>query len=173
MGPSPRVRGKLQWHKGGVSSIRSIPARAGETPSGPCLGSSEWVHPRACGGNCSATLLRRLLESPSPRVRGKLGSDASSLFCSGSIPARAGETERRFTGSVTSTVHPRACGGNSRSFTRPFSSRGPSPRVRGKLEWVQFPTFDPRSIPARAGETNHRLRSWCFQPVHPRACGGN
>ena len=50
-GPSPRVRGKRKQWLSHPLSIRSIPARAGETPHQRGKPHKLPVHPRACGGN--------------------------------------------------------------------------------------------------------------------------
>ena len=69
---------------------------------------------------------------PSPRVRGKPIAMIRKASGCGSIPARAGETERRDRSLISLEVHPRACGETRRA-------EGPRSRLR--------------SIPARAGET--------------------
>ena len=54
--------------------------------------------------------------------------------------------------SATMQVYPRECGGALRPATFIISRSGLSPRVRGSLIPVTFPTLCPRSIPASAGE---------------------
>src|SRR5690606_16429037 len=70
-GPSPRVRGRRVLIYYGVKYTRSIPARAGETTPALRGSHSEWVHPRACGGDAQFLGDTLLKQGPSPRVRGR------------------------------------------------------------------------------------------------------
>ena len=73
-GPSPRVRRKRLFKflaKFAKLEKRSIPARAGETPSSISCDSGMKVHPRACGGNAKEEGDFAHHYGPSPRVRGK------------------------------------------------------------------------------------------------------
>ena len=150
----------------------SIPARAGETASAFLRTTTTAVHPRACGGNAATLPWPRRSSGPSPRVRGKHASYLRPRLKEGSIPARAGETNRRIQSSVSDPVHPRACGGNPCLFTYASDHRGPSPRVRGKPVAAAAHTAGG-SIPARAGETAPEPARPACSAVHPRACGGN
>ena len=91
-GPSPRVRGKRSASPFCGSGQGSIPARAGETSLLPASASRMRVHPRACGGNQTGYACLKCSNGPSPRVRGKPALQGHTWCCSGSIPARAGET---------------------------------------------------------------------------------
>ena len=111
----------------------------------------------------------------------------------GSIPAHAGETIPVDGGWHLTTVHPRACGGNSvctrkdascrgpsracggNSFSARHSSstNGPSPRMRGKRKRAGHRVDRRGSIPAHAGETSMETTGCSLRRVHPRACGGN
>ena len=106
-------------------------------------------------------------------MRGKPGGRLPAPALQRSIPARAGETRRATSCSRSTTVHPRACGGNQAGdFLLPLYN-GPSPRVRGKRgNFDRYETLYG-SIPARAGETPRRARRRTPTWVHPRACGGN
>ena len=89
-----------------------------------------------------------------------------------SIPARAGETVSPLFTSRKPPVHPRACGGNSPRFSALRSARGPSPRVRGKLDEPAETFVGLRSIPARAGETTLRIgREVILRVPSPRVRG--
>ena len=92
---------------------------------------------------------------------------------SGSIPARAGETRLSCRCLSASRVHPRACGGNRDLLPELGADEGPSPRVRGKPDWIRLFEVLKRSIPARAGETSSPRTHVVLFRVHPRACGGN
>ena len=108
----------------------------------------------------------------SPRGRGNpiiaLGPDGGVR----SIPARAGEPVRTYTGRRTKEVYPRAGGGTVRSLWEAVTGAGLSPRGRGNLQARARATKLARSIPARAGEPT------CWGPpapgsrVYPRAGGG-
>ena len=164
-GPSPRVRGKPASVSSNTTSGRSIPARAGETPSR--------TDPRACGGNRLASRPTPRLGGPSPRVRGKR---SASPFCGsgqGSIPARAGETSLLPASASRMRVHPRACGGNQLSKDTRGAVQGPSPRVRGKPDWIRLfevlkhtgPSPRVRGKPALQGHT------WCCSGSIPARAG--
>ena len=109
----------------------------------------------------------------SPRLRGKhpdtLRRDRA-LRC---IPAPAGETVSSSGSSSVTSVHPRACGGNSAGSSAGVNGRGASPRLRGKPAARIRPASALRCIPAPAGETPSRPPRPCEAGVHPRACGGN
>src|SRR5690606_37306265 len=95
---------------------------------------------------------RTYVPGPSPRVRGRVKTDASSWTVTG--------------------VHPRACGGENRLQDKVVLQPGPSPRVRGRGAVQILSALDDGSIPARAGERSPGAsRATCWR-VHPRACGG-
>ena len=50
-GSSPRVRGEPTVKKGGIASIRIIPACAGRTPFSVSYSKQTSDHPRVCGAN--------------------------------------------------------------------------------------------------------------------------
>ena len=104
-------------------------------------------------------------------MRGRVG-DVYILPTSGGItPARAGKRRRHRHESGRSEDHPRACGEEAPGSSRPPALLGSPPRVRGResLSAVSTPT---RGItPARAGKSQHRIRSGQGQRDHPRACG--
>ena len=67
----------------------------------------------------------------SPRVRGDLAAKVVPPFCSGSIPACAGEPPKRCAMSTICRVYPRVCGGTKASLAAVPAGLGLSPRVRG------------------------------------------
>ena len=151
-GLSPRVRG----NRGGAMvyspGIRSIPACAGEPPSGRSSEPLPAVYPRVCGG--TYTTLRRdfFLSGLSPRVRGNPTVLSSDLIGKRSIPACAGEPQRRQAGAWKLMVYPRVCGGTTEWIWTGSLMAGLSPRVRGNPYCMRLPGFLVRSIPACAGE---------------------
>ena len=106
-------------------------------------------------------------------MRGKLNVGSLSRRRPGSIPAHAGETLWCIATSLSTRVHPRACGGNLSAASRRSRVGGPSPRMRGKLRDRPHAVVRDGSIPAHAGETNPETEFFSSTKVHPRACGGN
>ncbi len=131
------------------------------------------VYPRVCGGNY------RPIDSPteenglSPRVRGKLPTEALGRELMRSIPACAGETFVWRFFDTHLQVYPRVCGGNVYSPRERHRRLGLSPRVRGKRQHDDCVLADARSIPACAGETKSTMGKVSTRKVYPRVCGGN
>ena len=133
-GLSPRVRGKLRYHRRRIPGNRSIPACAGETPLLPWHYGTSPVYPRVCGGNTYKRSLAVWPTGLSPRVRGKLFTNGRPFMSAGSIPACAGETTGMPNVGESRRVYPRVCGGN--------------------VSWLASDVAcEMRSIPACAGET--------------------
>ena len=108
-----------------------------------------------------------------PARAGKTQCSPRAAAAAWLIPARAGKTRTRATSPTAPWAHPRACGENSTNHPRPRSSRGSSPRVRGKRLVEFFGRDLARLIPARAGKTPPRPRPPLQPPAHPRTCGEN
>ena len=110
-GLSPRVRGNLQGPEGQAGDGGSIPACAGEPPSGTRCSLLSGVYPRVCGG----TLMHRTLPTVggglSPRVRGNPPARTPRLYAHRSIPACAGEPRAGPDYGGPGAVYPRVCGG--------------------------------------------------------------
>jgi len=87
------------------------------------------------------------------------------------IPAHAGNTSRRPTGTRNATVHPRACGEHPARRRAAFQAVGSSPRMRGTLTDEIGTVSVDRFIPAHAGNTTTPSRTARSSSVHPRACG--
>ena len=68
----------------------------------------------------------------SPRVRGKLLDILLERRIPRSIPACAGEADKREPGNPALQVYPRVCGGSGGALFAATGKRGLSPRVRGK-----------------------------------------
>ena len=153
VGSSPRVRGKHRKRSTARSSIRIIPARAGQTSQARCRDIVSTDHPRACGANPVADAADPAGHGSSPRVRGKrrdVGRVGSQRRI---IPARAGQTAGCQRATALRSDHPRACGANAAKLALPSLPSGSSPRVRGKLPEPGHGLTSPRIIPARAGQT--------------------
>ena len=172
-GSSPRVRGKPGNLIAGQRGERLIPARAGKTSYTRQAISRQRAHPRACGENSAERSPAHLVQGSSPRVRGKQGHAPRAGHGDGLIPARAGKTPARPPRGRTPRAHPRACGENSGREMPSMSTRGSSPRVRGKLQRHRQVAVAGRLIPARAGKTSSPTRTTLKSRAHPRACGEN
>ena len=70
VGSSPRMRGTRSPHNADGTTLRIIPADAGNTDY-PAFGSlSARDHPRGCGEHCPITYMAYMLWGSSPRMRG-------------------------------------------------------------------------------------------------------
>ena len=151
-GLSPRVRGNPQRAELDLRQRRSIPACAGEPISPHFLEHVTGVYPRVCGGTTEQQRLTERHHGLSPRVRGNPGGELV-------IALRPG-------------VYPRVCGGTALTRVPSGRRRGLSPRVRGNLHRGILSVPTGRSIPACAGEPQHRGQQHHVQRVYPRVCGG-
>ena len=111
-GLSPRGRGKLCCISGMSSTLRSIPAWAGETWPWPYTGKDGLGYPRVGGGNSSAGVIWLVVAGLSPRGRGKHSIAKMNEVRRRSIPAWAGETVANAIISYRRRVYPRVGGGN-------------------------------------------------------------
>ena len=153
VGPSPLARGKHALHGLQNRILGTIPARAGETLTGMLAAHRSRDHPRSRGGNNEQTTSFLSDKGPSPLARGKLFGSGAVTPRSGTIPARAGETSRRYRLRSRAQDHPRSRGGNTSSCAPSVSTKGPSPLARGKHGTIYGVPYMRRTIPARAGET--------------------
>ena len=121
-----------------------------------------------CADCCSATVLCGL----SPRVQGNLADKLAEMDLLRSIPACAGEPDRRSEGAGKAEVYPRVCRGTPSIIITSKSRAGLSPRVQGNLIHVDERVGRSRSIPACAGEPGtHGIRERRAR-VYPRVCRG-
>ena len=173
VGLSPRGRGKHNGVHRLTSSLRSIPAWAGETGVIPFELVKREVYPRVGGGNdVNAGVVGSRL-GLSPRGRGKLLIADTSGYWLGSIPAWAGETWKPPPPASGRSVYPRVGGGNlPLTASMPFVA-GLSPRGRGKPASNCLNALRSGSIPAWAGETGSRRCVGVSAEVYPRVGGGN
>ena len=150
----------------------SIPAWAGEPPSGPTICRRRTVHPRVGGGAYFRCRRRRRCMGPSPRGRGSRRCHGSGARTDGSIPAWAGEPRHRRGIGRTPRVHPRVGGGACPSCPKSRIWNGPSPRGRGSLHQRAGGGELLGSIPAWAGEPTASPTCSPRRRVHPRVGGG-
>ena len=109
----------------------------------------------------------------SPRVRGKPASPATCTWERGLIPACAGKTGSPSARPGLWAAHPRVCGENITQVSPVMSSKGSSPRVRGKRNRGRVPVGRRGLIPACAGKTGPLPEVHQGRPAHPRVCGEN
>ena len=171
-GLSPRVRGNRRPRARRFSSLRSIPACAGEPAREGPLSNLTKVYPRVCGGTALLTPARLASSGLSPRVRGNRGRTSTGLAGERSIPACAGEPSRTTRPDAPAEVYPRVCGGTDRRFVRVKRPLGLSPRVRGNPIDLGVRLRPDGSIPACAGEPGLTLGGGNLRGVYPRVCGG-
>ena len=167
------MRGKRDLPRRKQPRQGSIPACAGETTPDNWQSGRRRVYPRVCGGNIAGRAGRRGLGGLSPRVRGKRRSRPANAVSERSIPACAGETQKRIAREMLMKVYPRVCGGNFDTSANAPRISGLSPRVRGKPGRRHRRRRPRWSIPACAGETLRVSELPGPGAVYPRVCGGN
>ena len=172
-GSSPRVRGKLRHCEPHVGITGLIPACAGKTPWRVGAHLLPPAHPRVCGENAGRGTQSSSTAGSSPRVRGKRAVLDGGLQDGGLIPACAGKTTTGVSNDDGSQAHPRVCGENCETLAVSGTTRGSSPRVRGKLKGSSPFRSTFGLIPARAGKTSIRSYRAILTAAHPRACGEN
>jgi len=150
-GSSPRTRGTVGGPAGSFEHRRFIPAHAGNGAFALLPVTPSAVHPRARGER------HRPAAGPGPRR--------------GSSPRTRGTGSPGASRSPQVAVHPRARG--ERCPDRLYGGRGlgSSPRTRGTAAPRRGRWWQPRFIPAHAGNGRWlaaQSRAW---PVHPRARG--
>ena len=170
-GSSPRGRGTPVRGWLAVRSPRFIPARAGNTRQCQETLVRQTVHPRAGGEHNPGHDGAIHDAGSSPRGRGTRKPQSEEETRSRFIPARAGNTPRSPTCTITSTVHPRAGGEHVLGISRAHGHAGSSPRGRGTHVAAHAVRVVGRFIPARAGNTRIKPRIPLYPSVHPRAGG--
>ena len=172
-GSSPRVRGRQTPGLLDLWKTRLIPASAGQTHLPGRVATAPRAHPRECGADCDSHSngIRRV--GSSPRVRGRQGVPIGNEAIAGLIPASAGQTNCPAMWCFNARAHPRECGADPNSELDILSSRGSSPRVRGRLMDQISAKVASGLIPASAGQTAVRTGwgKWCR--AHPRECGAD
>ena len=152
MGLSPHTRGNppcAGWYGPGRGSI---PAHAGEPPSGTAWRSQNWVYPRTRGGTSLPPVCTLCCRGLSPHTRGNPGAALDARRLPGSIPAHAGEPPAPVSASRMARVYPRTRGGTDFGPI-PFAPlMGLSPHTRGNPIGLNFGDPCVGSIPAHAGE---------------------
>ena len=130
-GLSPHGRGNHRGARGDPVHVGSIPARAGEPTRRPTGAQPCRVYPRTGGGTETLAVDARIDAGLSPHGRGNPDGSCRSAECDGSIPARAGEPDRRTAANLPMWVYPRTGGGTDICESLDRLIRGLSPHGRG------------------------------------------
>ncbi len=172
-GSPPRVWGKrAQCLDTGVKR-RFTPTRVGKTRNWRSSASKRSVHPHACGENaCAASASVSISGSP-PRVWGKLHPAWRLGVFPRFTPTRVGKTPHPSRTPPSPSVHPHACGENSRRPNLLLDGNGSPPRVWGKRCSLRNCMPLSRFTPTRVGKTRSAPPKRSGPTVHPHACGEN
>ncbi len=170
-GSSPRVRGTVSCIVCIFPTFRFIPACAGNSTIQRRQATDPAVHPRVCGEQQCAAIMRSRAVGSSPRVRGTVHDEPGWSPAVRFIPACAGNRSGRFPRTRPAPVHPRVCGEQVSRTHQPGLPGGSSPRVRGTVTSVTESVLERRFIPACAGNSRPARVRQGRRPVHPRVCG--
>ena len=153
IGSSPHVRGTPDVVNNTASTIRFIPACAGNTErlSPPIRMGT--VHPRMCGEHRYIRRVPNESGGSSPHVRGTHHDNHAILKFQRFIPACAGNTLLAQPRNKGRKVHPRMCGEHVHSTQSASNEFGSSPHVRGTPRCRCQRSISRRFIPACAGNT--------------------
>ena len=170
-GSSPLARGTRIGEMPGRASNRLIPARAGNTFGLPTLGRANLAHPRSRGEHPPIKNIFTGAVGSSPLARGTPCANFVISQLERLIPARAGNTPKSRSFTITVTAHPRSRGEHF-VFTEPKSGAlGSSPLARGTLLHYRKEPPSCRLIPARAGNTFWAQCLDTESRAHPRSRG--
>ena len=170
-GSSPLARGTHEETKDVNAGLRFIPARAGNTRTGPRPTRRLSVHPRSRGEHWDGDRKWADQSGSSPLARGTRQNDARAKQSLRFIPARAGNTGCWSIPPTAGPVHPRSRGEHTLTPTSVAPDAGSSPLARGTRGHGPRDRPERRFIPARAGNTRRVRRRGALEPVHPRSRG--
>ena len=170
-GLSPQVRGTPAVKTSFQSSLRFIPAGAGNTLVRMAHGPRRSVYPRRCGEHTRSSSAMRSRAGLSPQVRGTRSIHSGNSIPKRFIPAGAGNTGFDKAGRELASVYPRRCGEHSQSSKKMYRSAGLSPQVRGTHGRGFWSVALLRFIPAGAGNTRFSGFGERVTTVYPRRCG--
>ena len=170
-GLSPRVRGSHVLPSPVASPLGSIPASAGQPLLRALPGRTDQVYPRECGAALLVCDTDGIFAGLSPRVRGSPYLNSPEGYCSGSIPASAGQPLPQLTRRILLWVYPRECGAAGDTEKQEMPPQGLSPRVRGSRKAATVNPLPSRSIPASAGQPMLTMPTIQVTTVYPRECG--
>ena len=170
-GSSPHTRGTLIIQLMKEEGRRFIPAYAGNASMFGGRISLTAVHPRIRGERQHQHKLLGGSDGSSPHTRGthegRYGGSARPRF----IPAYAGNAPSAGPATGSASVHPRIRGERHTGWSCAEIMNGSSPHTRGTLEMYEIPVWEPRFIPAYAGNADPPSATPSACPVHPRIRG--
>ena len=170
-GSSPRMRGTPSGIQTLGTTVRIIPAYAGNTGSTREGRNQFGDHPRVCGEHLSNWLRTNASSGSSPRMRGTRCVQLRPCRQPGIIPAYAGNTSIEHRKRRWNWDHPRVCGEHMVSRSLAMASLGSSPRMRGTRRRSAIRTRTCGIIPAYAGNTLLLSVAFVAMVDHPRVCG--
>ncbi len=152
-GSSPHARGAHRQRAADGPGHGLIPACAGST-SKPFLSNSRpLAHPRMRGEHLPLLSEWARQHGSSPHARGARPKRGPPCRSSRLIPACAGSTRRRGTGSGRASAHPRMRGEHPVYYAGGLEGDGSSPHARGAQRPAAPTRRRTRLIPACAGST--------------------
>ncbi len=151
-----------------AAPMRFIPAGAGNTVVRRSIVWSNAVYPRWRGEHARGRRERPRGDGLSPLARGTPSHVEYGRKENRFIPAGAGNTAARSTGSASGTVYPRWRGEHRRPKGREKTGSGLSPLARGTLPICVHKCRVVRFIPAGAGNTPVSAYSSARMAVYPR-----
>ena len=128
-------------------------------------------HPRMCGEHHGSRAGSSLVLGSSPHVRGARRRWGRFRCPRGIIPACAGSTRAKRTGTPYRRDHPRMCGEHILRGLQFRGLQGSSPHVRGAPQDDLTTSIMTGIIPACAGSTCATPQTYNRQRDHPRMCG--
>ena len=129
------------------------------------------VHPHACGEHFALPKQLKPSHGSSPRLWGTLSLNRPEGCPVRFIPTPVGNTSKVSRSSLSSSVHPHACGEHLILLALGICGHGSSPRLWGTLLTRDHPTIQQRFIPTPVGNTPDQRLIESFGAVHPHACG--
>ena len=167
----PRMRGRLRCFRPCLMTAGNTPAYAGKT----FVGEAEQVpgekHPRVCGEDSLAVLVRCPLTETPPRMRGRLFRNFWDMAHKRNTPAYAGKTGGESQHRIICRKHPRVCGEDCPARSYLYPPRETPPRMRGRRHYCQQCGNILGNTPAYAGKTDISQRMAATIQKHPRVCG--
>ena len=154
-----------------VFTSRIIPARAGFTLGKDVQHRTSPDHPRSRGVYPIVATVEARDDGSSPLARGLQRKAEQGRASTGIIPARAGFTGPAVSRGAVPGDHPRSRGVYAVQVSDRVGDIGSSPLARGLPAQPKGTNHELRIIPARAGFTYYKPRSWDCVQDHPRSRG--
>ena len=167
------MRGILLFDILRSSTLRIIPACAGNTDTRKELDKLFKDHPRLCGEYAQVRSIDQSAQGSSPLVRGIRKVNRRFECIMRIIPACAGNTTNLASILQSHKDHPRLCGEYLSATQEVYAFQGSSPLVRGILVIPSQKQKLLRIIPACAGNTLYLSLSFQALPRIIPACAGN